>query len=182
LSVAFFLSQLATAAIAVHLVPYLVDHGYEPGFAAVTTGFIGVMALPGRLIFTPLGDRLSRSHVTACLFLVQTIALLVLVLSHSVSGVYTFVILFGMGFGGMTPARAALVADLYGAVYYGEINGVLTLFVTGSWALAPVGAGAVYDRAGSYDPMLWGLLVASAVATAAVLLVRGHEPLTVGGC
>jgi sugar phosphate permease len=37
LSVAFFLSQLATAAIAVHLVPYLVDHGYEPGFAALTT-------------------------------------------------------------------------------------------------------------------------------------------------
>ena len=135
LSVAFFLSQLATAAIAVHLVPYLIDHGYEPGFAAVTAGLIGVMALPGRLIFTPLGDRLSRSHVTACLFLVQTVALLVLLLSQNIAGIYTFVILFGMGFGAMTPARAALVADLYGAVHYGEINGVLTLFVTGSRAL-----------------------------------------------
>ena len=181
LSVAFFLSQLATAAIAVHLVPYLVDHGYEPGFAAVTTGFIGVMALPGRLIFTPLGDRLSRSHVTACLFLLQTIALLVLLLSHSVAGIYSFVILFGMGFGAMTPARAALIADLYGAAHYGEINGVLTLFVTGSRALAPVGAGALYDWIGSYDPMLWSLVVASASATAAVLLVRRHEPSTVGG-
>ena len=182
LSVAFFLSQLATAAIAVHLVPYLVDHGYQPGFAAVTTGFIGVMALPGRLIFTPLGDRLSRSHVTACLFLVQTIALLVLLLSHSVAGIYTFVILFGMGFGAMTPARAALVADLYGASHYGEINGVLTLFVTGSRALAPVGAGALYDWMGSYDPMLWGLLVASAIATAAVLPVRRDESSAAGGC
>lgn len=182
LSVAFFLSQLATAAISVHLVPYLVDHGYEPGFAALTTGFIGVMALPGRLIFTPLGDRLSRAHVTACLFFVQTLALLVLLLSHSVAGVYTFVILFGTGFGAMTPARAALVADLYGASHYGEINGVLTLFVTGSRALAPVGAGALYDWLGSYDPMLWGLLLASAIATAAVLLVRREELSTVGDC
>jgi MFS family permease len=182
LSVAFFLSQLATAAISVHLVPYLVDHGYEPGFAALTVGFIGVMALPGRLIFTPLGDRLSRVHVTACLFFVQTLALLVLLLSHSVAGVYTFVILFGTGFGAMTPARAALVADLYGASHYGEINGVLTLFVTGSRALAPVGAGALYDWLGSYDPMLWGLLLASAIATAAVLLVRREELSTVGDC
>ena len=87
LSAAFFLSQLATAAIAVHLVTYHVDRGFEPGYAAVTTGFIGVMALPGRLIFTPLGDRLPRSHVTAGLFLMQMIALLVLLLSPRVVGV-----------------------------------------------------------------------------------------------
>ena len=175
LTAAFFLSQLAPAAVAVHLVPYLIDHGYEPGFAAVTTGLIGVMALPGRLIFTPLGDRLPRSYVTACLFLVQTMALLVLLLIHSVVGVYAFVVLFGLGFGAMTPARAALVADLYGPAHYGQINGTLALFVTGSRALAPVGAGVVHDWTDSYDPMLWGLLVASAIATAAVLLVRRNE-------
>jgi MFS family permease len=182
LSAAFFLSQLATAAVAVHLVPYLIDHGYEPGFAAVTAGLIGVMALPGRLIFTPLGDRLSRSHVTACLFLVQSIALLVLLLIHSVAGVYSFVVLFGLGFGAMTPARAALIADLYGPAHYGQINAVLALFVTGSRALAPVGAGAVYDWSGSYDPVLWGLLVTSIIATTAILLVRRNEPSGTSGC
>jgi MFS family permease len=176
LAVAFFLSQLATAAIAVHLVPYLIDHGYDPGFAALTTGLIGVMALPGRLIFTPLGDRWPRPHVTASLFLFQTVALLVLLLVQSMSGVYIFVILFGMGFGAMTPARAALVADLYGPVHFGQINGVLALFITGSRALAPVGAGAMYDWTGSYDLTLWGLLLASALATAAVLLVRRNDP------
>jgi MFS family permease len=181
LSTAFFLGQLATAAIAVHLVPYLIDSGYNPEFAALTTGLIGVMALPGRLIFTPLGDRLPRHQVTASLFLVQTVALLVLLLTHSVAGVYAFVILFGIGFGAMTPARAALVADLYGPTYYGQINGVLALFVTGSRALAPVSAGAVHDWAGSYEAMLWGLLVASAIATGAVLLVRRDDASAVGG-
>jgi MFS family permease len=172
LSAAFFLGQLATAAVAVHLVPYLIGQGYAPEFAAVIAGLIGVMALPGRLIFTPLGDRLPRQRVTACLFLVQTLALLVLLLAHGVVGVYTFVVLFGMGFGAMTPARAALVADLYGPRHYGQINGVLALFVTASRALAPVSAGAVYDWVGHYQPMFWGLLVASAIATVAVLLVR----------
>lgn len=181
LSVAFFLSQLATAAVAVHLVPYLIDIGYGAGFAAMATGLIGAMALPGRLIFTPLGDRLPRQQVTACLFLVQTLALLVLLLVYSMAGVYAFVVLFGIGFGAMTPARAALVADLYGPAHYGKINGVLALFVTGSRALAPVSAGAVYDWAGSYEPMFWGLLVASAVATVAVLLVRKEEQPVASG-
>jgi MFS family permease len=172
LSVAFFLGQLATAAVAVHLVPYLIDRGHAPEFAAVIAGLIGVMALPGRLIFTPLGDLLPRQQVTAGLFLVQTLSLLVLLLAHGMVGVYTFVALFGMGFGAMTPARAALVADLYGPRHYGQINGVMALFVTASRALAPVSAGAVYDWVGHYRPVFWGLLVASAVATVAVLLVR----------
>jgi MFS family permease len=176
LSAAFFLGQLATAAVAVHLVPYLIDRGYAPEFAAVITGLIGVMALPGRLIFTPLGDRLPRQMVTACLFLVQTLALFVLLLTDGVVGVYTFVILFGMGFGAMTPARAALAADLYGPRHYGQINGVLALFVTASRAFAPVSAGVVYDWAGHYDPMFWALLTASASATLAVLMVgKKHE-------
>ena len=172
LSVAFFLGQLATAAVAVHLVPYLIDRGHAPEFAAVIAGLIGVMALPGRLVFTPLGDLLPRQQVTAGLFLVQTLSLLVLLLAHGMVGVYTFVALFGMGFGAMTPARAALVADLYGPRHYGQINGVMALFVTASRALAPVSAGAVYDWVGHYQPVFWGLLVASAAATVAVLLVR----------
>ena len=176
LSMAFFLSQLATAAVAVHLVPYLIDLGYDAGFAALATGLIGTMALPGRLIFTPLGDRLPRHQVTACLFLLQTIALVVLLQLHSLLGVYAFVVLFGIGFGAMTPARAALVADLFGPTHYGKINGVLALFVTGSRALAPVTAGVVYDFAGGYELVFWGLAAASAIATAAVLLVGRETP------
>ncbi|HSF32842.1 MAG TPA: MFS transporter [Candidatus Tectomicrobia bacterium] len=172
LSTAFFLSQLATAAVAVHLVPYLTDVGYDAGFAAIAAGLIGTMALPGRLIFTPLGDRLPRHQVTACLFFLQTVALLVLLQVRHVFGVYAFVVLFGIGFGAMTPARAALVADLFGPAHYGKINGVLALFVTGSRAFAPVTAGIVYDFAGGYELVFWGLGAASALATVAVLLVR----------
>jgi MFS family permease len=175
LSTAFFLSQLATAAVAVHLVPYLIDIGYEAGFAALAAGLIGTMALPGRLIFTPLGDRLPRHQVTACLFLLQTVALVVLLQLHSLAGVYAFVLLFGIGFGAMTPARAALVAELFGPAHYGKINGVLALFVTGSRAFAPVTAGVVHDLAGGYELVFWGLAAASAVATVAVLLVGREE-------
>lgn len=169
---AFFLNTLGGGAIFVHLVPYLTDRGYAPVFAATVTGLVGVMALPGRLVLTPLGDRIPRGIVAAGIFAMQMLALLVLLLVHSAAGVVGFVVLFGAGFGAVTPARAALVAEYYGAASFGGINGVLGFFLTGARALAPVGAGVLYDLTGGYDILLWGLTAASAVAAITILLAE----------
>ncbi len=175
LAVAFFLATLATGAVFVHLIPYLIGQGYDSGFAAWATGLIGIMGLPGRLFFTPLGGYIPRRWVTAGIFALQTVALVVLLTVHSRVGVLAFVILFGAGFGAITPARAALIADFYGPEHYGRISSVLSLFLTGSRALAPVGAGLLYTLNGSYGPALWALTVGSALGTVAVLFAD-HRP------
>ncbi len=175
LACAFFLATLATGAIFVHLIPYLIGQGYDPAFAAWAVGLIGIMGLPGRLIFTPLGGYLPRRWVTAGIFALQTAALLVLLTVHSRAGVLAFVILFGAGFGAITPARAALIADFYGPAHYGTIGSVLSLFLTGSRALAPVGAGLFYTLSGSYAPAFWLLTLGSALGTIAILFA---EPRT----
>jgi sugar phosphate permease len=172
LTAAFVSNTLGMVALNVHFVPYLTDHGYEPSFAATAAGLVGVMALPGRLIFTPLGDRLPRSLVTAFLFLLQTLALLVLLVVPNKTGVLGFVVLFGAGFGAITPARAALVAEFYGPASYGSISGILGLFLTGARALAPVGTAWGHDIEGSYEPVLWMLAVISAIGAVAVLLAE----------
>jgi MFS family permease len=172
LTAAFVSNTLGAVALNVHLVPYLMDHGYEPGFAATAAGLVGVMALPGRLIFTPMGDRLPRSLVTAFLFLLQTLSLLVLLLVPNKTGVIGFVALFGAGFGAITPARAALVAEFYGPASYGSISGMLGLFLTGARALAPVGTAWGHDIGGSYEPVFWTLAVVSAIGAVTVLLAE----------
>lgn len=178
ITAAFFLNTLGAAVLFVHLVPYLIDRGFEPGLASATTGLIGALALPGRLVFTPLGDRLPRQQVTALLFALQALALLVLLLAPGALGVYGFVLLFGAGFGAITPARAALVADLFGRGHYARIAGVLAALTTLARAAGPLGAGAIYDAFHSYVPALWALLLCSLVAAAAVLAARaGPEQL-----
>lgn len=172
---AFFLATLATGAVFVHLIPYLTEQGYDPGFAAWATGLIGIMGLPGRLFFTPLGGKIPRRWVTAGIFALQTVALVVLLTVHSRAGVLAFVVLFGAGFGAITPARAALIADFYGPAYYGRISSVLSLFLTGSRAIAPVGAGLLYTLNGGYGPVLWALTIGSALGTVAVLFAD-HRP------
>jgi MFS family permease len=176
LTAAFCLVSLAKVAVTVHLIPYLTDRGYSAGFAATAAGMVGTMALPGRLIFTPLGGRIARRYVTAAIFLCQTVGLVVLVTAPSTAGVVVFVVLFGLGFGAITPARGALVAEMYGATQYGSINGVLAFFVTGASALAPVSAGLLYAAFGRYQPVFWMLIVISALATGAILLIGDDLP------
>jgi MFS family permease len=172
LTAAFCLNAVGVLAVNVHLVPYLIDRGHAPAFAANVAGLIGVMALPGRLVLTPLGDRLRRGVVTAALFLSQAVALAVLVLWRDTAGVLAFVVLFGAGFGAITPARAALVAEYYGPAAFGSINGVVALFVTAARAVGPVGAGAVYDLVGSYTPLWWALAAVSVLSAGAILMAE----------
>ena len=172
LAAAFFLNGLGGGAIIVHLVPYLTDHGYSAGFAASMAGTLGILALPGRLIFTPLGDRVPRSWLTAFIFCFQAMALVALLTVQSTAGVLLFVALFGMGFGAITPMRASLVAEFYGPAHYGSISGVLAFFLTGARAGGPLAAGIAYDLARSYRTTLWVLARLALVAAGSVLLAE----------
>ena len=185
LTVAFALSALATTAVSVHLVPLLLERGYRPAVAGGAMGLLGLMALPGRLVFTPLGDRWPRPAVTAAIFLLQALACLALLATRDSFAVWLFVVLFGAGFGAITPARAALVAERFGPAHYGSIAGVLALVLALARAAAPVGASWIHELGGGpseggYDVVIAVLLAASLAAGGAVLLTgadrAGTEP------
>jgi sugar phosphate permease len=176
LAIAFALSTLATTTVSVHLVALLLERGFDLGFAGGAMGMLGLMALPGRLIFTPLGSRWARSTVTASIFGLQAVACAVLLASRQTAAVWLFVALFGAGFGAITPARAALIAELYGPAHYGRISGVLALVLAIARASAPVGASLVYAAGGSgaagYDVVVAALLALSLGSASAVMAVR----------
>ena len=176
LTAAFALSSLTTTALAVHLIPLLLERGYAPAFAGAAMGAVGLMALPGRLIFTPLGGRWPRAAVTASIFLLQALGVAALMTGGGEAWVWACVALFGAGFGAITPARAALLAEFYGPREYGRISGVLAMFLALARAAAPVGASVLYVIGGGYAPVLWTLLAACLAAAAAVLLA-GTPPV-----
>ena len=172
IALAFALTMLTTGAINVHLVPYLIDRGYSGGFAASMAGLVGIMALPGRLVFAFLEEHFSRRLVIATLFFLQAVSLPALLLIHNTIGILGFVVLFGGSYGAITPGRAALVADHYGSTHYARINSVLGLFITGSRAIAPFAVGVMYDILSTYAPIFWILTIISLLATGAILLAE----------
>jgi cyanate permease len=169
LTAAFWLATVATAAVGVHLLPYLGDRGYDATFAATATGLVGAMQVLARLCLTPFGNRITPRLLAAGVLALQPLSLLTLLLVRSTAGVFLFVVLFGAQRGLSTLARPALLADLYGAAQFASIAGVLQFGLSLAQAAAPFGAGTAYDALHSYEPILWALAVISALAVITIL-------------
>ena len=169
LTAAFFLGTLSSVAVAVHLIPFLLSDGYTPGFAALATGLIGATQVAARVVVTVAGNRCPAVPLTAAVFALQGLAVLVLLAWHQAGGVLLAVILLGAGRGAVTLMRASLVAERYGRAHYGAIGGALALFVSGAAALAPVGAGVAYQVVGGYPLVFAGLAGISGLAALAMV-------------
>jgi MFS family permease len=175
LAASFALSALTGTAVAVHLIPLLLERGHTPAFAGAALGMVGLMALPGRLVFTPLGSRWPRAAVTAAIFALQGLGIAALMMEGT-AGVWAFVVLFGAGFGAITPARAVLVAELYGRASFGAVSGTLALLLALARAAAPIGASLLYLAGGGYPLVLAVLAALSFLSAAAVLGTGRHRP------
>jgi predicted MFS family arabinose efflux permease len=166
------LTQTATVGAAVHLVPYLLESGYQAALAATLAGLVGVMQIAGRLIYAPFGDRVPVLRSAAAIQLLEPIGMLLLLLVPGVPGVLVFVALFGAGRGAATLTRPAVVVHLYGSAQFGSINGLLALVSALSRAAGPIAVAAAHDALGSYDPAILGLALMSAVGAAALFRMR----------
>jgi MFS family permease len=164
LTAAFVLSSFAISAVAIHLIPYLLESGRSAGFAAFAAGLMGLMQVPGRVVFATMATLLPRRHEASAVFLLQGVGLAVLAVTTSARGAIIGVSLFGMGNGMATLVRATALADTYGATFYGSIAGVAAACATGARAIAPVAAAAIDAVFGGYEPLFWILVAGSLLA------------------
>ncbi|MBI5813751.1 MAG: MFS transporter [Meiothermus silvanus] len=176
LALAFSLSSLVALAVAAHMVPLLTERGYPTGLAAAAAGSVGLWQLVGRIVYTPLSERLSLFALSAGFSALHGAGILCLLGLPGALGLWGFAALFGLGNGSMSLAKAALVAEMYGSAHYGSINGNLTLFTAFTSMLAPLGAGLLHDYAGGYAPALW-ILAAASLGSALAIHRAGRHPI-----
>ncbi|MFN8444352.1 MAG: MFS transporter [Caldilineaceae bacterium] len=175
LSTAFSLSVFAAVTLSVHLLPFLTERGYSASFAALVASTLGGSQIPGRLVFAPISQRLSLRLTTAMLFIAMTSGVLILFFAPTSWLTLVGAALFGAGSGASSPARAALVAELYGVKNYGSINGMIALAQTIAKAIAPVGMGLLYSWWGGYAPVFWTLAAASVGAVGSILFLSSSS-------
>ncbi|HEX2086730.1 MAG TPA: MFS transporter [Solirubrobacteraceae bacterium] len=177
LSTAFFLAQLAAIGTMVLAIPFLLERGHDPEFAALAVGLFGISQIPGRIVFAPLAGRVSPAATTGLVFGLVAAGIAVAVAIDAAAAVVAGFVLLGMGNGMATLARATVIADRYGQAAYGTIAGVAGAVTIAARAAAPVAA-ALYATAFGYPALLWTL--AALAAAAAVVGYRAElaAPLT----
>jgi len=181
LAAAFAIGSFATAAVTVHLIPYLVAHGHPAATVAMAIGWMGAMQIPGRLLFMAVAGRFGSLGVTMAVFVAQAIGLALVALAPSVPGGLILVIAVLVAANGMaTLARATTLADVFGPAHYATISGAVALGANGSRALGPVGASVLYALLGGYRPVFWGLAGVLALVGAAVAATAARGALSEG--
>jgi len=172
LSGAFVLASITSIAVTVHAIPFLIERGHSPAFAAFAVGLVGISQIPGRLLFAPIAARLPRPAATASVFALIAAGVTVIVGVPATWAVVAGLVVLGMGNGMATLARATAIADLYGAGAYGTIAAVAASMTTAARAGGPVSA-AIYAGLVGYSGLLWTL--AALAATAAALAWRAES-------
>jgi MFS family permease len=172
LTAAFSLSNLTAAAIRFHLIPFLIAAGFNPSTAALASGLIGILQVIGRVIFAPLDTRVSSRVITGCLFGLEAMAIFALILGSSTINVIIFIGIFGAAYGAKTLARPSMLAEYYGASHYARISSIMAIFLTVTTTAAPVGASFIFDRFGTYQPLLILICCISLIATTIMVFMK----------
>ncbi len=171
LTLAFAISALGISALRIHFIPLLISVDIHPSDAALASGAIGVMQVLGRMLFAPIERRYSSRTMALGVFGLLSVSLGVLLLGSAPIVILLFVALFGMAIGTHTLTRPLIIADAYGAAYYGRINSVIVIFVTLCGTSAPFAAGIIFDAFGSYQPMLVLVCAMSLASIVAIWLL-----------
>jgi len=158
--------------VTLHLIPYMVQHGWSAAVVAASIGWIGAMQLPGRLLFVAVVARFGALGVTMAVFVAQAVGLGLVALAPSLpGGLILVIVVLGAANGMGTLARATTLAEVFGPAHYASISGAVALGANGARALGPVGASLLYIALGGYRPVFWtlagALVVVGAVAAAA---------------
>ena len=164
LSVSFTLARVVSVGAGLQLAPLLLFQGESPAVAAGLAGLMGLAALPGRLLFTPLVGRLGVQRLTVVLILGLGFGPLLLSI-HSALLAAVGIAVFGLANGALTLARTELLLTGYRPEHFGAVNGRLALPVNLAQALTPFVAGLLFNWTRGYGA---SLLLFAVLATLSV--------------
>jgi len=150
-------------AIAVHFVPLMVWKGLSQSEAALLLSVYAFLGMVATLILGWFADKTNKPRLTAVILFAGAAAMFLLIFGSSLWSLCLFTMFFAL-VETTFPLGWAVVGDLFGRKHYAKIRGYMVLFYTWGGVIGPVIAGAIFDRWGTYEPLLWSLVGVYVVA------------------
>ena len=156
----------------VHLFLYYTELGIDDYRAALILSFTSGLAIVSKPLFGWLIDRVSARAATLISCTCYTVAMVCFAVFSEFALLFLAGALFGLGFGGMVPVRAAILSRLFSIEEYARAYGTLRLCMfplTITWT--PL-IGWIYDTTSSYVPAfrLFAVLFSAAAVIAFFLI------------
>jgi len=182
LALAFTSHVFLVTAVTTHVMPYLSSMGVSRSVSGLVATAIPLASIAGRLAFGWFGDRFSRTLTTAVGFGMMALGLFCFGYAGP-GGMWLlapFLVLFGIGYGGLNVMRPALIQQFFGRRSFGTVFGlIIGVNMAGSIG-GPALAGWAFDTWGSYQGIWFAMAAAPVAALVSVLTVsslkRGRVP------
>ena len=162
----------------VHLVPYAIDHKFEPTMAVLLLGAIGVGSTIGRFFLGNFADRMGRDAFLVATYFGMAASLAIWAVAGGFAALIVFALAFGLFYGGWVAILPAVVTDHFGARRVSGIIGVLYTSVAIGTLVGPSAAGFMFDASHSYFVPIAASAIANAVASAlTIITARSASPI-----
>jgi MFS family permease len=171
----------------VHLFLYYTELGIDEYRATLILSFTSGLAIVSKPMFGWLIDNVNPRTATLVSCACYTIAMLCFSFFSSFALLFLAGAIFGLGFGGMVPVRAAILSRLFSTDEYARAYGSLRLCMFPLTVLWTPLIGYIYDTSGSYQPAfeLFAVLFTVAAGIAWLLIpariVESSAPTAVVG-
>jgi OFA family oxalate/formate antiporter-like MFS transporter len=167
---------MANAALFVHEMPFLLKAGIPVEKAAVVVTATVLISGLGRVGFGWMSDRFNRRHLMAIAIATQSSGVMLFASIYAPWHIFAFVILFGIGYGGINPLRTVIQSEYFGTSAFGAIQGILIGIWSTGTMLGPLLAGLFFDVTGDYRKvfMIFGLAALAGIPL--ILLCKPPVP------
>ena len=155
-----------------HQVAYLQDLGFSHIVGAVTMSLIPGVGIIGRLGFGVLALRFSLRSLLIFSFVVQLLALVILISTRDLALIYIYAALLGISTGAVMTALPTFTGAYYGRACFASIQGVVYALGISAFAVGPAFAGIIYDATGTYMPVFIVIIAVSLLGLICAFLAR----------
>jgi MFS family permease len=167
---------VAMAMPLVHVVSHVSDIGYPLARGAEVLALILATSFLSRFGLGTLSDRIGGFRILLLGSSLQAVALVLFVFVRELWAIYAVAVLFGLGYGGIVPAYAIIVREIFPARGAAWRMAVVFLGATLGMAIGSWLGGYLFDRTGSYAfAFLTGLAFNIANLALVAILFRRHR-------
>ncbi len=173
ISLALLCQSLVINAVLTHVMPYLSSAGIAKSISSLVAMGIPLASIAGRLGIGWLGDKFNKKIMTVLGLGTMSLGLFCFGYAPS-TGIWllvSFLILFGISYGGIVVLRPALVREYFGRTKFGTIFGLIVGINMIGTIIGPTLAGWVYDTWGSYQGIWFIFAATPAAAVIAILTI-----------
>jgi MFS transporter, OFA family, oxalate/formate antiporter len=180
LTITFGVIIAANIAMVFHAIPYLTGSGFTPARAGLAFGISGISGLAAKFVW---GAALQRAHrfgpreFSGLAFAAAGIGTLLLVVATRAESMPIALLAFliwGFGFGSVTPLSEYMWATYFGRRHLGAVRSAGLPFTVAAISLGPLLVAVWFDAAGSYNGAFLAMAVIYALGIVSVL--TSHEP------